>query len=43
MAAPLNTCPTVEKRAVVRILWAKNMDAAKDMHKEMLSICAAFL
>jgi hypothetical protein len=22
----------------VRFLWAKNMDAAKDMHKEMLPI-----
>jgi hypothetical protein len=24
-------------------LWAKNMDAAKDIHKEMLPIWAAFL
>jgi hypothetical protein len=37
MAAPLNTCTTTE-RGVVRFLWAKNMDAAKDMHKEMLPI-----
>jgi hypothetical protein len=28
---------------IVRFLWAKNMDAAKDIHKEMLSIWAAFL
>jgi hypothetical protein len=27
----------------VRFLWAKNMDAAKDIHKEMLPIRAAFL
>jgi hypothetical protein len=27
----------------VRFLWAKNMDAAKDIHKEMLPIWAAFL
>jgi hypothetical protein len=25
----------------VRFLWAKNMDAAKDIHKEMLPIWAA--
>jgi hypothetical protein len=43
MAAPLNTCTTIEQRGVVRFLWAKNMDAAKDMHKEMLPIRAAFL
>jgi hypothetical protein len=36
MAAPLNTCTTIEQRGVVRFLWAQNMDAAKDMHKEML-------
>jgi hypothetical protein len=36
MAAPLNTCTTIQQRGVVRFLWAKNMDAAKDMHKEML-------
>src|SRR5215475_11893240 len=42
MAAPLNTCTTIEKRGVVRFLWAKNMEA-KDIHKEMLPICAAFL
>jgi hypothetical protein len=40
---PLNTCTTIEQRGVVRFLWAKNMDAAKDMHKEMLPIWAAFL
>jgi hypothetical protein len=28
-----------EQRGVVRFLWAKNMDAAKDIHKEMLPIC----
>jgi hypothetical protein len=27
----------------MRFLWAKNMDAAKDIHKEMLTIWAAFL
>jgi hypothetical protein len=43
MAAPLNTCTTIEQRGVVRFLWAKNMDAAKDIHKEMLPIWAAFL
>jgi hypothetical protein len=36
MAAPLNICTTIEQRGVVRFLWAKNMDAAKDIHKEML-------
>jgi hypothetical protein len=35
MAAPLNTCTTIEQRRVVRFLWAKGM-AAKDIHKEML-------
>ena len=35
MAAPLNTCTTIEKRGVVRFLWPKDM-AAKDIHKEML-------
>src|SRR5215475_6213290 len=43
MAAPLNTCTTIEQRGVVRFLWAENMDAAKDIHKEMLPICASFL
>src|SRR5215475_13132839 len=43
MAAPLNTCTTIEQRGVVRFLWAKNMDAAKDIDKEMLPIWAAFL
>jgi hypothetical protein len=38
MVAPLNTCTTIEKRGVVRFLWAKNMDASKDIHKEMLPI-----
>jgi hypothetical protein len=28
----------IEQRGVVRFLWAKNMDAAKDIHKEMLPI-----
>jgi hypothetical protein len=42
MAAPLNTCTTIEQRGVVRFLWAKNMEA-KDIHiQEMLPICAAF-
>jgi hypothetical protein len=26
----------IEQRGVVRFLWAKNMAAAKDIHKEML-------
>src|SRR5215475_10796076 len=43
MAAPLNTCTTLEQRGVVRFLWAKNMEAAKDIHKEMLPIWAVFL
>jgi hypothetical protein len=43
MAAPLNTCTTIEQRGFVRFLWAKNMDAAKNIHKEMLPIWAAFL
>jgi hypothetical protein len=43
MAAPLNTYTTIEQHGVVRFLWAKNMDAAKDIHKEMLPIWAAFL
>jgi hypothetical protein len=30
MAAPLNTCTTIEQRGFVRYLWTKNMDAAKD-------------
>jgi hypothetical protein len=38
MAVPLNTCTTIEQRGVVRFLWAKNMDTAKDIHKEMLPI-----
>jgi hypothetical protein len=37
MAAPLNTCTTIEQRGVVRFLWAKNMEA-KDIHKEMLPV-----
>jgi hypothetical protein len=41
MAAHLNTCTTIEQRAVVRFLWANNMEA-KDIHKEMLPIRAAF-
>jgi hypothetical protein len=42
MAAPLNTCSTIEQRGVVRFLWAKNMEA-KDIHiPEMLPIWAAF-
>ena len=35
MAAPLNTCATIEQRGVVRFLWVKDM-TAKDIHKEML-------
>jgi hypothetical protein len=26
----------IEQRGVVHYLWAKNMDAARDIHKEML-------
>jgi hypothetical protein len=29
--------------AHTRFLWATNMDAAKDIHKEMLPVWAAFL
>jgi hypothetical protein len=43
MAAPLNTCTTIEQRGVVGFLWTKNLDAANDIHKEMLLIWAAFL
>jgi hypothetical protein len=43
MATPVNTCPTIEQRGVVHFLWAKIMDAAKDIDKEMLPIWAAFL
>jgi hypothetical protein len=42
MAAPLNTCNTIEQRGVVRFLWAKNMEE-KDIHKELLPIWAAIL
>jgi hypothetical protein len=42
MAAPLNICTTIEKRGVVRFLWAKRMEA-KDIHKEMLPIWAYIL
>jgi hypothetical protein len=43
MTAPLNTCTTIQQRGVVRFLWAKNMDAAKDIHKKVLPIWAALL
>jgi hypothetical protein len=43
VAAPLNSCTTIEQRGDVRFLWAKNMDAANDIHKEMLPIRAEFL
>jgi hypothetical protein len=33
---------TIEQRGVVRLLWAKNMDAAQDIHKKMLPTWAAF-
>jgi hypothetical protein len=42
MAAPLNTCTTIEQRGVVRFLLAKNMEE-KDIHKEILTIWAALL
>jgi len=35
MAAPLNTCTTIEQCGVVHFLWAKKMEA-KDIHKEIL-------
>jgi len=35
MAAPLNTCTTIEQCGVVWFLWVKGM-AAKDIRKEML-------
>jgi hypothetical protein len=38
MAAPLNTCTRIEQHGVVRFFVGKNMDAAKDIHKEMLPI-----
>jgi hypothetical protein len=38
MTAPLNTCATIEQRGIVRFLWAKIMEAAKDIHKQMLPI-----
>jgi hypothetical protein len=41
MAAPLNTCTTTEQRGVVRFLCVKNMDAVKDIEKEMLPIVSA--
>ena len=37
LAAPLNTCTTIEQRGVVRFLLAKGM-AAEDIHKEMLPV-----
>jgi len=37
MAAPLNTCTTIEQRGVVRFLWATDM-AVKDILKEMLPL-----
>jgi hypothetical protein len=37
MAAPLNTCSTIEQRGVVRFLWTKGM-ATKDIHKELLDL-----
>jgi hypothetical protein len=40
MAAPLNTCTTIEQRGVVRKKKKKNIDASKDIHKEMLPIWA---
>jgi hypothetical protein len=43
MAAPLNTCTTIEQRNFVRFLWAKYMEA-KDIHiQEMLPIWTATL
>jgi hypothetical protein len=43
MAAPLNTCTTIEQLGVVRFLWAKYVDAAKYIHKDMLTIWATFI
>ena len=35
MAAPLNTCTTIEQRCFVQFMWTKGT-AAKDVNKEML-------
>jgi hypothetical protein len=35
MAAPLNTCTTIEQRGVLRFFVGKNMEV-KDIHKEVL-------
>jgi hypothetical protein len=43
MAAPLNTCTTIEQRGVVLFLRAKNMDVAKDIHKEMIAALSSFV
>jgi hypothetical protein len=32
MAAPLNTCTTIEQRGLVRFLWVKNTEA-KDIQR----------
>jgi hypothetical protein len=37
MAAPLNSCTTIEQRGGMRFLWAKNM-AVKDIDKEILPV-----
>jgi hypothetical protein len=37
MATILEGYPTEEQRCVVRILWAKGLDA-KDIHKEMFPV-----
>jgi hypothetical protein len=42
MAAPLNTCTTIEQRGVVLFCGQKNMDSAKDIYKEMLPIWAHY-
>jgi hypothetical protein len=43
MAAPLNTCTTIAQIGVKKKIKKKNMDATKNIHKEMLHIWAAFL
>jgi hypothetical protein len=39
MAAPLNTCTTIEQRGDVRFLWAKNMDILCFYKSFLTSFC----
>jgi transposase len=38
MAIMLEDCTVEEQRSVLRFLWAKGLNA-KDIHKEMFSVC----